>query len=328
MQEKNILVTAIGSFSADVVISILREHNYKVIGTNIYPMPWIANAMMVDNFYQVPLASEEKEYVRVILDICQKENIGYIFPLTDVEIDVFNRCREVFVNNGIVLCLSPYETILTCRDKRKTSEILKQKVPEIQIIPEYKENQVKYGSVEFPIICKKINGRSSQGLKKIHSIEEFLLFSKNHDFGEYIIQPFVEGDILTVDVIRDSKNDKCVAAPRKELLRTLNGAGTSVYVFRDFELEEICKKIAKVLNIHGCVNFEFIESKDKKFFLECNPRFSGGVKFTCMSGYDCIMNHLYCFQGKEIDEKIKIVPQYIARKYNEYVTCVKGENTL
>ena len=103
MEEKNILVTAIGSFSADVVISILQAHNYKVIGTNIYPMPWIANAMMVDNFYQVPLASEEKEYIRVILDICKKENIEYIFPLTDVEIDVFNKYREVFSNSGMVL---------------------------------------------------------------------------------------------------------------------------------------------------------------------------------------------------------------------------------
>ena len=37
MQGCNILVTAIGSFSADAVITTLQQHNYKVIGTNIYP---------------------------------------------------------------------------------------------------------------------------------------------------------------------------------------------------------------------------------------------------------------------------------------------------
>ena len=71
------------------------------------------------------------------------------------------------------------------------------------------------------------------------------------------------------------------------------------------------------------MNFEFIESKGKKFFLECNPRFSGGVKFTCMSGYDCILNHLRCFQGKEIEDNKGIIQQYIARKYEEYVTEIK-----
>lgn len=327
MQKRNVLVTAIGSFSADVVITTLQEHNYKIIGTNIYPMPWIANAMIVDNFYQVPMANEEKEYIRAIVDICRQEHIDYIFPLTDVEIDVFNRYRQLFIDIGVVLCFSPYATILTCRDKRKTSEILKQKLPEVQIILEYKEEEIECGSIKFPIICKKINGRSSQGLKKIYNMEEFFFFAKNNNLSEYIIQQFVEGDILTVDVVRDPKNDRCVAIPRKELLRTLNGAGTSVYVYRDLELEKLCKKIAKVLDIHGCVNFEFIESKEKgeKFFLECNPRFSGGVKFTCMSGYDCIMNHLCCFQGKEIDDKTKVITQYIARKYEEYITCVENK---
>lgn len=322
IKEKNILVTAIGSFSADVVITTLQQQGYKVIGTNVYPIEWIANALTVDCFYQVPYASEENEYIERILSICEKERVNFIFPLTDVEIDVFNRYRDKFSDMNIILCMSPYETILTCRDKRKTGEVLK-KVQGVHVIPEYQIEDIWNDRIKFPVICKKIDGRSSQGLKKICSKEEISLFVEKNEISTYVIQPFIEGDILTVDVVRDGRDGSCVAVPRRELLRTLNGAGLSVFVFKDPELESLCKKMADQLNIHGCVNFEFIETEEKRFFLECNPRFSGGVKFTCMSGYDCILNHLRCFQGEKIDEKGEIVQQYIARKYEEFVTEIK-----
>lgn len=323
MRKDNILVTAIGAFAADIVIRTLQEHKYNVIGTDIYPMQWIANSRMVDCFYQVPEVKEKRKYIDTILNICKKENVRWIFPLTDVEVDVLNSCRRAFENLGIILCMSSYESIKICRDKRKTSEVLSD-MDGIEIIPQYTARDIVQEKVKLPIICKKIDGRSSQGLRKINHISEFKLFQKYNERDSYIIQPFIEGNILTVDVVRDAKHDSCIAVVRKELLRTLNGAGTSVYVFNDCELETLCKRIAKKLDIIGCVNFEFIDTGKKRYFLECNPRFSGGVKFTCMSGYDCIMNHLFCFKGEKIEDEKEIVSQYIARKYDEYIMSVNN----
>ena len=103
------------------------------------------------------------------------------------------------------------------------------------------------------------------------------------------------------------------------------GRGRQIYVFEDQELEMQCAKIADLLNVKGCVNFEFIETNAKeKYFLECNPRFSGGVEFSCLTGYDCIANHIRCFSGEKIEKRDAIRNQYIARKYEEYVTKVEG----
>ena len=110
------------------------------------------------------------------------------------------------------------------------------------------------------------------------------------------------------------------------ILRTLNGAGTSVYVYHDEMLEQECREIAKALDICGCVNFEFIdtacgegiEAKNRYCFLECNPRFSGGVAFSCMAGYDMIRAHLACFMGKTPEKTVVVENQYIARRYTEY----------
>ena len=51
---KTVVVTAIGSFSADIVIKKCRENGIRVIGCDVYPGEWIADAGNVDAFYQVP----------------------------------------------------------------------------------------------------------------------------------------------------------------------------------------------------------------------------------------------------------------------------------
>ena len=40
-------------------------------------------------------------------------------------------------------------------------------------------------------------------------------------------------------------------------------------------------------------------------------------------GYDCVTNHLRCFEGREIERDDRITGMYIARKYEEYITKVE-----
>lgn len=71
----NVLVTAIGSFSADIVIKNLRESGNKIIGCDIYPADWVANSLFVDRFYQSPYATDETAYIDYLSRLCMEENI-------------------------------------------------------------------------------------------------------------------------------------------------------------------------------------------------------------------------------------------------------------
>ena len=196
-------------------------------------------------------------------------------------------------------------------------------MPEIHSIPTVKLNEVTNPPFSFPMICKPIDGRSSQGVRYINTFEDWLAVRKIPDIKRYIVQPLIIGRVITVDVVRQKNGLRQVVIPRAELLRTLNGAGISVKVYPDDDLEKNCKKIADMLGIIGCVNFEFIHAHDGiDYYVECNPRFSGGVEFSCLAGYDCIGNHVRAFENQEIDE-FKLTRQYyIARKYEEYVTKI------
>ena len=45
------LVTAIGSFSADIVIKNLIKSGFRVVGCDIYPAEWIADSGNGASFY-------------------------------------------------------------------------------------------------------------------------------------------------------------------------------------------------------------------------------------------------------------------------------------
>lgn len=92
----NILVTAVGSYSADIVIKTLKAHGHKVVGCDVYPKGWIADAYNVDVFYQVPYATEVDSYLKHIRRICDCHRIRYIIPLTDPEVDVLSREKSVY----------------------------------------------------------------------------------------------------------------------------------------------------------------------------------------------------------------------------------------
>ena len=88
-------------------------------------------------------------------------------------------------------------------------------------------------------------------------------------------------------------------------------------------LEENTKELADKLDILGDVNFEYILDPFGVYHLvECNPRFSAGCEFACIGGYDCIENHIKCFQGKPIEDYHFKHNMIIARKYEEVLTAV------
>lgn len=314
-----VLVTAIGSFAADIVIKTLRGNGIRVIGCDIYPGEWVADAANVDAFYQVPCA-DSVAYVDEVLSICRREGVDGLFLLLDVEVDVWNDHRGALKELGITLCMSKPETIRICRDKQKLYEYLEERQPGI-LIPTRPLKGCDPSRLEYPVICKPRSGRSSQGLRRIAGQEQMAGLLAEVNGAEYILQPQVDGIVVTADVVRNQTGTKCAVICRREHLRTLNGAGTSVEIFREPQLEALCRDIAAALEIRGCVNFEFIEDGAGNYhMLECNPRFSGGVEFSCMAGYDCVMNHLRCFTGEEPEDCKDVKAMFIARKYEEYIT--------
>ena len=76
---KNILCTALGSFSTKTVIEGLEKKGYTVYGADCYPKEWIPMAKRVKDFAQIPLVREEEDYLDSILSLCKEWKLSAIF---------------------------------------------------------------------------------------------------------------------------------------------------------------------------------------------------------------------------------------------------------
>ena len=314
-----ILVTAIGSMAADIVIKTLHGGGHLVVGSDIYPREWIADAYNVDHFVQAPPAWDEDKYRDFIMNICADMGIEAIIPLTDPEVQVISSVKDRFLSQGTLTCVMDPDSVILCRDKYRLPRFLASLGLDNTIATD-RFDPSSLPSWPFPWQAKPRFGRSSQGLVKISSPEQAAYLKDLSNHCEYVVQPYIEGTICTVDVIRDGK-DRVVCVARRELLRNPSGAGLTEEIIDNNQLISTCCWIDRALNVIGAVNLEFIETSGGGFsLLEVNPRLSGGVEFSHLAGYDVVSNHLRCFQGLGIQAPSGLNRMIIARKYEEYIT--------
>ena len=73
VMKKTVIVTAIGSFSAQNVISACHKAGMRVVGCDIYPAEWLVNSRDVDVFYRAPYATGREQYRNFLKELCKKE---------------------------------------------------------------------------------------------------------------------------------------------------------------------------------------------------------------------------------------------------------------
>lgn len=282
--------------AAEAAIKSFRQfEGCRVVGCDIYPAAWLSTSGLVDAFYQVPKATN-LNYLDTIANICTKHSIDFIVPLTDPEVDVFSASRSS--NLPATVCIANENAISTSRDKLKLYRFF-QSSSLVKGIPTYTKTEALSHPLPPPVIAKPKSGRSSEGIVRLHRLD--LLQESLESADQYIFQPILNGVIYTVDYVRDGTG-KEVSIPRKELLRTSNGAGLTVETLKESQLAMVTSEIGRSLDILGCVNMEFIFDGTDFFLMDINPRFSAGVAFSKLTGYDMCKNHIFAFMGKEIED--------------------------
>lgn len=292
----NILVTAIGSHSAKEVVNSLRNNGKdklgKIYGCDIYPKEWHNITKEFADVFLAPQVYQEVEYKNFILNLIAEYEIRTIIPLTDIEVDFFNKNRDVFINTFVAI--SDKEFLKIARNKYLLNNFL----------IENNFSSIKTHTVlditdaSFPLIAKPKNGRSSVG---IHIIEDYNHYiSSTKDYQNYIFQEIINGFVCAVDVVKDYHNNITVIS-RKELIRSSNGAGITVEMFFDPVLTQNTKNILTKLKFSGFANLEFIQASTGYYLIDINPRFSAGIAFNSIYGYDFVKNSLLAYKGEKIE---------------------------
>lgn len=313
---KTVLLTAVGSASAPAVIQRLRLLGYRVVGCDIYPQFWNAAACEVDAFFQAVYATDADAYVRQMEEAVRREHADFLIPLTDLEVDALCGLKARFAALGCALCVPDEPSARLCRDKRAMADLLSQKGV-CRTIPTRSPYGWEPEAADYPLMLKPRSGRSSQGQAIVRTPAAFHAALAARP--DYIAQPFLPGDIYTVDVARD-RFGHVQALARHELLRTPNGLGTAVRILPGHPLEAVCAEVAACAGVVGVVNMEFIVDGDDAWFLEVNPRFSGGVGFSVLAGLDFPALNLLCHAGESLAPRPALREMTLARRCAPVIT--------
>ncbi len=314
-----VLVTAIGTATSTAIVLRRRElGNYHIIGGDIFKWNQVVTAKDVDEFYQFPSAVEEFDsYIDFMAAFCKEHNVDFYFASIDEEIANLSRNRERFEAIGVRLCIPNHELIMTCHYKNAFSDWVEVHFPEIWI-KRYR-TLLEVEDKAFPLFIKPVEGRASLGCRKIadkEALEEWK--SKETTESNVIIQEYVEGEIITVDFVRNARTGHNSQVQRIENLRNSSGCGIAVEIINDPILNRICSRLMEMLNLNGVVNAEFFRDGSKYRIIEINPRFSAGTSFSCLAGCDTVTAALDLASGNDFKLGESEIGLHLAKRYETY----------
>lgn len=239
-----------------------------------------------DKYYIVP-SIDEPGYFNAIMEICIKERIRAVISLIDPELSMLANKRKELELIGVTAIVSPYETCELWLDKYAAYRFLQAngfKTAKTYVnLPEF-EADLKAGLTDFPVILKPRKGSASLNISIADNMDEAksLLNSRSG----MLIQEYLSGKELGVDVYRDLVSREIIAVFAKEKLSMRSGETDKAKSINPEELFPIVEALVTRSDLIGPVDMDVFYSKGEYLISEINPRFGGGYPLA----YECGIN--------------------------------------
>jgi len=287
----------------------------EVVGVDMYPPAWVATSAQVQVFAQVPPVQESEAYEQALVDLCRTHEVRVILPLTDFEVDFLSSRASRFESLGVRVATSKPDAVRMMRDKLAVHDCFQDSG--LMVIPTYRRERYLKDCNFFPCVAKRVDGRSSEGMFILEDPVELELPKLKDE--RYIFQPFLQGSVLVADILK-TDTEKPIFVMRRELTRTKSGAGIAVQILQENDV--LVRSIARLsdsLSFVGCINVEFLcLSTGELMLMDVNPRFSAGVAFSALAGYNFVRNHMAYFLGQTVHSLGPIkYGEIFTRKYIE-----------
>lgn len=296
----NILFTCVGRrhYLIDYFQKV-KPVGSKIVGAD---MQLSAPAMQIVDKQYLVQSVYASDYIEELKSICEKEDIGAIISLNDLELPILSSQKKSFETIGVKVIISIKEVIDICFDKWKTVEFAQSigiSTPDTYLNLNSALTAIDRGILKFPIVIKPRWGSASFGIEFLESVEElekayWLLekklfrsmlaeISKTDEHNSILIQEKIVGKEYGLDILNDFEGKNITVYVKEKL--AMRAGETDKSVLRDQkDIEQIGKKIGENLKHISNLDCDLFEKDGKYYLLEMNPRFGGGYPFSHMSG--------------------------------------------
>jgi carbamoyl-phosphate synthase large subunit len=255
---------------------------------------------VADGFFQMPKTCDQD--LNEIISWCSENNVRFIIPSRDGELEFWARNRDLLNNKGIHVMISKLDSVTRCLDKLKFFQYCD--INCIPVIPSYLQaNEV----LTDKLVVKERWGAGSLsiaiGLSKTDAIEHGMKLESP------IYQPMLSGDEITVDAYVDACGAVHGIIMRKRD-KVVNGEAQVTTTFIDAEMENIFTKIIRKLDLYGHILLQAFVGEQKDIHLiECNCRFGGASTLSVMAGLDSFYWFLLESSGADLKDYSFVPPK-------------------
>lgn len=248
-----------------------------------------------DKGFLIPRISS-KNYINFLLELCKRERIKLLVPLIDPELIKIARNRKRFIANGIVPLISEYRVVSIAYDKYLTAQLFKHHgipAPKTWLADRF----VRGSKSSFPLILKPRFGSAAIGIQKCEDINSLTYFKNK--IKPAIVQEYLSGQEITIDVLCNFKGD-LMAAVQRMRIKVRAGEVERGVTIKNKGITKLVKKIIEILKPYGVINIQCFNTAKGIYFTEINPRFGGGYPLSYQAGADFPKIILDLIEGKKI----------------------------
>lgn len=313
----NILILSAGT--RDKVVQYFKKeigNKGRIIATdcsNLAPAVYDADA-----FYLVPRITAP-EYLDVILDICQKEQITGVFSLIDPELSLLAKEREKFLAVGTTPIISDYDLVEICFDKYRMYQLLqKMQIPTGKCYVDKEEfyRAVEKGEISYPVFVKPVKGSASLHINQVGSSKEMEVLFELYD--DLMIQEYMNGQEYGADVYIDMISGKCTSVFVKKKIKMRAGETDKSVSYKDEKVFELIRSFVETCGFRGMIDIDIFEIDGVYYISEVNPRFGGGYPHAYACGVNMPAAVIRNLNGQENEVSIGDYAENICMmKYNE-----------
>lgn len=261
-------------------------------------------------------SATDPHFVERLIEECEKNQVGLVVPLNDLELRVMARAREELVRRGTKVVVAEPDAIEVCLDKLKTAQMLSQwGISGPRTFTELNEvaELLSSGDLAFPLIVKPRWGSGSIGVEIVFDEDElraaYVLtgrkagrtvirgISSENAGPVVLVQELISGQEYGLDVVCDL-DGRYVGTNVRRKLGMRAGETDRAEVVEDPALEALGESLAAAIGHRGNLDVDVMVGKNGPFVIELNPRFGGGYPFAHEAGANVPLALVLWAQGK------------------------------
>jgi len=275
----------------------------------------LPDASICDGVFVVPPVNEGG-YIKETIRICKDNGIGYVMPISSIDLEELSAHKPRFALEGIKVSVMDYDRLKAANSKKKLHEVVGEYMPE-EIVTSKGSEAVRFA--EGRKVCIKSDGLcGGKGFAVVDNAKSldiglFHRYGKKHYISlkqmedaidlsrnEVIVQEYREGLDYSVCALCDNGKVVCMIGYAGHILEF----GSVMYgeVMENKKAFGITGIVAERMCLDGNVCLDFIiDHEGNAVLLEVNPRINASMGLCAAAGCNLAWMQLARLSGESLD---------------------------